>query len=250
MRATYADDTIRQGGSGGYRASFPAAEPATAAGTAEPAVSGRYGDRRGPNLKCIAAVLAAHAALLVVLVQADVIPLREKTPPPLVVDLIAQPPAPPPPPAAPQPEVRQVQPVQPVVVSPPPIVATPTPPPPVAVVAEAPPPQAVVVAPAPRVAAASAPVAVDLSSRMVAGDPPKYPTESRRRREQGTVVLRLTLAIDGSVADIAVAEGSGFERLDKAALAAVRRWRWSPTMVAGVAMQVRGLVRIPFELRG
>ncbi|WP_321163790.1 energy transducer TonB [Sphingomonas sp. Leaf67] len=39
------------------------------------------------------------------------------------------------------------------------------------------------------------------------------------------------------------------DRLDKAALGAVRRWRWSPTIVDGRPAQVKGFVRIPFELR-
>ncbi|MET0269419.1 MAG: energy transducer TonB, partial [Sphingomonas sp.] len=236
---------------GWFHASFPLVAPDAAFDAppqAAPYERGGYGEQGRPNLKCILTVIAVHAVVLVGLVKADVIPIRQKAPPPLVVDLVAEPPAPPPPPAAPEPQVKQIQPVQPVIVSPPPLVATPAPPPPVAVVAEAPPPQAVVVAPVAKAAVASAPVSVDLSSKMVSGDPPRYPTESRRKREEGTVVLRLTLAVDGSVADIGVAQGSGFERLDKAALAAVRRWRWSPTMVGGEPVQVRGLVRIPFAL--
>ena len=37
-------------------------------------------------------------------------------------------------------------------------------------------------------------------------------------------------------------------RLDKAALDAVRRWRWSPMLRDGQAVAVRGLVEIPFTL--
>jgi protein TonB len=51
------------------------------------------------------------------------------------------------------------------------------------------------------------------------------------------------------VNDIAVGQSSGFDRLDKAALDAVRRWRWSPTLQGGEAVQVRGMVEIPFVLQ-
>lgn len=88
----------------------------------------------------------------------------------------------------------------------------------------------------------------DLSSTMIAATPPRYPTESRRSREQGTVVLTVTLGTDGAVADISIARSSGFERLDRAALAAVRRWRWSPTKRNGAPVMVRGVVEIPFVL--
>lgn len=89
----------------------------------------------------------------------------------------------------------------------------------------------------------------DLSSTMISATPPRYPQESRRKREEGVVLLRLTLGVDGHVAEISVAKSSGHARLDQAALAAVRRWRWSPTRKNGAAVQVKGLVEIPFVLQ-
>ncbi|TVV70453.1 energy transducer TonB [Sphingomonas solaris] len=250
MDVAYGRSTVATGGEARFRASFPALVDAPPH-VPPPAPAVRYGDQRRPNFTAIGTVLALHAVLLVGLVKADVIPLHRKAPPPLVVDLIAEPPAPPPPPSAtPEPVVQQVQPPQPTIVSPPPLVATPAPPPQVAIVAEAPPPQAVVVAAAPRVAAVSAPVSVDLSTKLVSGKPPRYPIESRRHKEQGTVVLRLTLGLDGGVEAISVAQSSGFDRLDQAALDAVRRWRWSPTVQGGQPVQVRGMVPIPFVLQG
>lgn len=104
------------------------------------------------------------------------------------------------------------------------------------------------------VAAAVAPAAAttleggDLASKVLFAKPPTYPTESRRAREQGTVKLLVLVGADGKVADISVAGSSGSQRLDRAALQAVRRWRWSPTMRDGSAMPVRGYVTIPFVL--
>ena len=75
----------------------------------------------------------------------------------------------------------------------------------------------------------------DLGTQMVSGKPPRYPVDCRRRREQGTVVLALTLGVDGAVQSISVARSSGFPRLDEAALGAVRSWRWAPVLRGGDA---------------
>lgn len=248
MHVAYARDTNAQGGGGAFRASFP--PPRTLEADAPAVPASRYGEGRRPSFRCVAAVIGFHVVALVALVQAEVIAVHKKPPPPLVVDLIATPPVPPPPPAAPQPEVKQVQPVQTPLVAPPPLVATPTPPPPVAIVAETPPPQAVVVAPVAKAAGVSAPISVDLATKLISAKPPRYPVESRRRHEEGTVVLWVRLAIDGTVADLGVGKTSGFERLDQAALEAVKRWRWAPTLVGGQPVEVRGTLPFPFVLQG
>ena len=89
----------------------------------------------------------------------------------------------------------------------------------------------------------------DLGARMVSGKPPRYPLESRRKKEQGTVLLSLILGTDGAVEQISVSRSSGFSRLDDAALQAVRRWRWEPVIRDGAAVKVKGLVEIPFVLQ-
>ena len=94
-------------------------------------------------------------------------------------------------------------------------------------------------------------VAVDLSTKMVSAKPPRYPTESRRKREQGTVVLRLLLGARRRRSTRSQSPAAAaIERLDKAAIEAVQRWRWSPTIQGGEAVQVRGIVEIPFVLQG
>lgn len=90
---------------------------------------------------------------------------------------------------------------------------------------------------------------VNLNTRLLAAEPPRYPVESRRRRETGTVVLLVVVDESGRVSAISVATSSGVDRLDKAALSAVRRWRWSPMMLDGRPTAIKGLVRIPFEIK-
>jgi protein TonB len=84
---------------------------------------------------------------------------------------------------------------------------------------------------------------------MISGKPPRYPLESRRKREQGTVVLALTLGLDGAVETLIVSRSSGYSRLDEAAKDAVRRWRWRPMIQQGQPVKARGIVEIPFVLQ-
>jgi len=213
----------------------------------------RYGAQRRPNIGALLGSVVVVGALLSALLTVNVVKHR-KAQQRLTVMALLQPPEPPPPP----PPERRPDPVK-EAVSPSPIVApqplvmlppapaqvatSPVPPPPAPTIAGPP-------SPAPRPAAPSIESAGDLSSRMISAIPPRYPTESRRKREQGVVLLSVLLAVDGTVADISIAQSSGFDRLDRAALSAVRRWRWSPTMRGGAPVMVRGVVEVPFVLQG
>lgn len=108
-------------------------------------------------------------------------------------------------------------------------------------------------APAPVAAAPKAPAgpaeAGDLGARVLSFTPPSYPLESRRNMEEGTVTLGLLVGTDGRVVEISIANSSGFARLDKAALDAVRKWRWTPMMRGGEAVMLRGFLKIPFSLK-
>lgn len=77
---------------------------------------------------------------------------------------------------------------------------------------------------------------------------PVYPSLSRRLGEQGRVTLRVLVQADGTPGDIQVATSSGFERLDKAAVDAVRRWRFVPGKRAGAPEAMWYLVPINWVL--
>lgn len=62
---------------------------------------------------------------------------------------------------------------------------------------------------------------------------PAYPPEARRRRETGTVLLRLLVDVDGTVTDRRIEQSSGFELLDEAALTALSRCKFTPGTVDG-----------------
>ena len=61
--------------------------------------------------------------------------------------------------------------------------------------------------------------------------PPKYPAESRKLREEGVVLLRVAVTAEGRAGSVQLQRSSGFERLDSAALNAVRNWEFNPARV-------------------
>jgi protein TonB len=78
---------------------------------------------------------------------------------------------------------------------------------------------------------------------------PSYPMLARRRGEQGIVRLRVHVRADGSVAEVTVAQSSGFSQLDDAALKTVRdSWRFIPARLDGVPVESWVEVPIHFVL--
>jgi TonB family protein len=76
---------------------------------------------------------------------------------------------------------------------------------------------------------------------------PDYPDSLKQARVQGTVLLDCVIDTDGKVADITVI--SGPERLTVPAKAAVSKWRYTPTLVDGVAVPVIMTVTVNYRLR-
>jgi protein TonB len=64
---------------------------------------------------------------------------------------------------------------------------------------------------------------------------PPYPPMSKRMGEQGKVVIRTLIGADGAAQEASIHQPSGFDRLDQAALATARKWRYVPGKRAGVA---------------
>ena len=77
---------------------------------------------------------------------------------------------------------------------------------------------------------------------------PDYPALSVRRGEQGQVVLNVLIGVDGKAQKAEVAQSSGFERLDAAALATVQRWRYVPGKRSGVPEAMWFKVPLAFVL--
>lgn len=226
----------------------------------------RYGEQQRPNITGLAGAAGIVALFVAGLLTMNVVANKQEQSRLMVMDM-ASPQESPPPPPPPKPQQKQVEVKEApaVIVAPPPkifldspveLATTPTPPkeiiqpsgPPATSNSEAPAgPTGQGEKPSP---APSTQNGGDLSTSMISAPPPRYPVESRRNREQGTVVLRILVDIDGAVSEIAVSQSSGFRRLDHAAMHAVRRWRWSPSRSNGKPVLVRGFVEIPFILQG
>ncbi|MCD4498602.1 energy transducer TonB [Chromobacterium vaccinii] len=78
---------------------------------------------------------------------------------------------------------------------------------------------------------------------------PAYPTVSREEGEEGTVRLRVHVSAQGLAQDVSVQSSSGFPRLDRAALAAVKRWRFIPAKRGGETIAYPFIVPIEFSLK-
>jgi protein TonB len=69
--------------------------------------------------------------------------------------------------------------------------------------------------------------------------PPPYPAASRARGEAGVVHILARLVNDGAPVEVKLARSSGFDRLDGAALHAVRDWQFVARGEAWVMVPVR-----------
>lgn len=77
---------------------------------------------------------------------------------------------------------------------------------------------------------------------------PLYPKISRKRKEQGTVLLLLLVSKLGHVESIQIKRSSGFSRLDQAALQAVKQWRFTAASQNGQAIDYWYEMPINFSL--
>jgi len=156
-------------------------------------------------------------------------------------------------PSAPKPQVQQPQKRQ---VPPAPLpVATPEPAPaPAAPMGQstAQPAAPVMAAPAATgPATPTAPSRVELPSSDAAylnNPKPSYPVLSKRLGEQGKVVVRVLIGVDGTAQQAEIRTSSGYDRLDQAALTTVLKWRYVPGKRGGVPEAMWFNVPINFVL--
>jgi protein TonB len=76
---------------------------------------------------------------------------------------------------------------------------------------------------------------------------PTYPTIAKTAKVQGLVIIEATIGTDGRVKDAHVLRPVPL--LDEAALAAVKQWRYTPTSLGGVPVEVLLVVTVNFTLK-
>ena len=110
------------------------------------------------------------------------------------------------------------------------------------------PPEVTTTAIAPPSAQTSTPPMVE-EIEYVRAPAPRYPPESQRSRERGTVLLRVLVDAVGRPAQIQIERSSGFSRLDAAARVAVENALFRPHEVNGIAQPAQVLIPIEFARR-
>lgn len=243
-----------------FRALKPACRVAVAKTQAETA-----------SYKTLCLVVALHLAAFGLLMPADKVQPIEKPATPMLVSLVSDP--------QPEPKVTpepKVEPTPPPVIKkqksqpkPQPKVVKPAPQP--KVEESAPAPQAAAPVPAPVQEPAPAPQQVAKASEVIEKAPPPevlehkveppkfgaaylhnpapaYPALSRRMGEEGRVVLRVLVTTNGEAGAVQVETGSGSERLDKAALESVKKWRFIPAKQNNQPVSAYVLVPVKFSL--
>jgi len=78
---------------------------------------------------------------------------------------------------------------------------------------------------------------------------PRYPPASRRAREEGEVLVRVLIDVDGRPSELRILRSSGHARLDDAAVEAVRAALFRPYVAAGRARAAYVRVPVEFALR-
>jgi protein TonB len=214
----------------------------------------------------LALIVALHVGFVLLLrdgLLQRIVPEPAST---IVTAILFPPAAPPARPVAVTPPPKPAAPVPRTVVKPRPVVrktAPKTPPPATATEPAAAPATTTVAPPAAEVAPAPAsppqsppwpvarpvqPATVTSGVEYVRPPRPDYPAQSKRRGEEGRVVLRVLINEKGEAERIEIQKSSGYERLDEAAREAVQRAQFRPHREAGRPVPVYAIVPITFRL--
>lgn len=246
--ASHDADSDPIGSSGTGRAQPHRPDAALAATVSAPG-GGFSGQKRHPGIFAI--VIGIHVLFGMGLMTLNYAAGPKKIPEALTMLRVDQEPEPlppePPPPSPPQ----LVEPiVQPVVVAPDPIIRTATPPPVIRTTPKPPPVKIALVATSdPGPPAPPAPVTPpDFKAAQLGNPAPSYPYLSRKAREEGVVMLRVMVTPEGRAGEVRLERSCGHNRLDDAAMATVKKWRFMPARRAGEAVAAWVLVPITFAL--
>jgi periplasmic protein TonB len=203
----------------------------------------------------IAGALAFHAVLVLALVQYAPVRQSLARETPIMVSVIA--PSSPDvlPPLSKPPVSRKPVPKE----MPPPLAPIPEPPPvataslassPIAVAPPLP-PQPPALAAEPAIAPEPSPVIPpSFTADYLKNPPPSYPALARRLHEQGRVLIRVLVSVEGSPERIELKASSGHPRLDEAALETIKQWKFVPARQGDQSIAAWVIVPIAFTLNG
>lgn len=90
----------------------------------------------------------------------------------------------------------------------------------------------------------------DLSVSCPVRTAPKYPRISLKMGEEGSVVVRVKLDKEGTIAEASIKSSSGYQRLDDAAVSAVKTWKCHPAIRDNTAVEAYALQPFEFKVEG
>jgi protein TonB len=85
-----------------------------------------------------------------------------------------------------------------------------------------------------------------MAAKLIRQIRPEYPPMAKITRTQGIVRLTASIGIDGAIQNLQLMSGHPF--LIKAAMDAVRQWRYSPTLLNGQPVEVVTTIEVNFTL--
>jgi protein TonB len=85
------------------------------------------------------------------------------------------------------------------------------------------------------------------AASIVTQTPPAYPPEARAKLIQGEVLLHAIIDKEGKISEVHILAGD--DALAKAAIEAVRQWRYKPMLVDGEAREVDTTITVTFSLK-
>jgi protein TonB len=88
-------------------------------------------------------------------------------------------------------------------------------------------------------------LATSLVAKPIYTPDPDYPIDERNAKHTGTVLVQAIVNPDGSVGSVSVKQGIN-PVLDRSALDAVRKWKFAPARLNGVAIAMPTNVKVHF----
>ncbi|MGD0142851.1 MAG: energy transducer TonB [Rhizomicrobium sp.] len=77
-----------------------------------------------------------------------------------------------------------------------------------------------------------------------------YPPIAVRLNQEGTTTLAFKITADGAVTDLTIAESSGHDSLDQAALTCAQSWQYKPAIQNGAPIEVPWKASVKWSLTG
>lgn len=101
---------------------------------------------------------------------------------------------------------------------------------------------------APKARSAVDPATLAAGLKAVRTVPPEYPQSALSKGVAGSVLLSFTVDAKGNTRDVQVLQSTPAGVFDRAAVSAVKRWRYAPVIVDGNAVEVPARTLVRFEL--